>query len=192
MAAVKINPLKLLGPWVEGYVLDFHSISSTPTGDPYYRFDTKYTELGARVYRLKYREDKIVMGDIIDTAEEFIKGWKPPVDCVVAAPPSLTRGSQPVAELARELATRLGLPCCEDAVVKVKATPAMKNILDWSERQKVLREALQAGPGDVKGKSVLLLDDIVESGSTLRLAAEVLLEGGAGRAVYALALTRTR
>ncbi len=192
MAVVEINPMKLPGPWVEGYVLDFHSISSTPTGDPYYRFDTKYTELGHRVYGFKYRSDRSLMGDIIDTVEEFIKGWKPPVDCVVPVPPSLTRGSQPVVELVRELATRLGLPGCEDAVVKVKATPAMKNIPDWSERQKVLREAVQAGPGDVKGKSVLLLDDIIESGSTLRRAAEVLLEGGAGRAVYSLALTRTR
>ena len=192
MPVVKINPMKLPGPWIEGYVLDFHSISSTPTGDPYYRFDTKYTELGHRVYRFKYRGDMILMADIIDTAEEFIKEWKPPVDCVVPAPPSLDRGSQPVVELVRELATRLRLPSCEDAVVKVKATPAMKNIPDWSERQKVLQEALQAGPGDVKDKSVLLLDDIIESGSTLQRAAEVILKGGGGRAVYALVLTRTR
>ena len=192
MAVVNINPMKLSGPWVEGYVLDFHSFSATPTDDPYYPYDMKYTELGRRVYRFKYRGDKTLMGDILDTAEEFIKGWKPPLEGVVPAPPSLSRGSQPVVELVRELATRLGLPSWEDAVVKVKATPAMKNIPDWSERQKVLGEAVQAGPGDVKGKCVLLLDDIIESGSTLQRAAEVLLKGGAVRAVYALALTRTR
>lgn len=193
MAAVKISPMKLPPrPWVEGYVLDYHTVSSTPTGDPYYRFDTKYTELGHRVYRFKYRGDRNLMGDIIDTAEEFIKGWKPPVDCVVPAPPSLNRGSQPVIELVRELATRLGLPSCEDAVAKVKATPAMKNIPDWSERQRALREAVQAGPGDVKSKSVLLFDDIIDSGSTLRRAAEVLLKDGGAQAVYALVLTRTK
>lgn len=44
----------------------------------------------------------------------------------------------------------------------------------------------------MKGKSVLLLGDIVESGSTLRRAAEVLQKGGAAAAVYALVLTRKR
>jgi predicted amidophosphoribosyltransferase len=68
----------------------------------------------------------------------------------------------------------------------------MKNIDDWYERQKILAEAVQIGPGDVKGKSVLLLDDIVESGSTLQRAAEVLQKDGAAASVYALALTRKR
>src|SRR3990170_1463560 len=192
MASLNINPMKLPGPWVEGYVLDFHSISSTPTGDPYYRFDTKYTELGDRLYRFKYRSDRTVMADILDTAVVFIKGWNPPIDCIVPVPASLSRKSQPVVELAEELAKQLGLPDFKDAVVRVKATPAMKNIADWSERQKVLHEAVQAGPGDVKSKSILLFDDILESGATLRRAAEVLLSDGATRAVYVLVVTRTR
>jgi len=56
MAAAKINPMKLAAqPWTEGYVLDYHTVSSTPTGDPYYRFDTKRTEPGELLFRLKYR-----------------------------------------------------------------------------------------------------------------------------------------
>jgi predicted amidophosphoribosyltransferase len=68
----------------------------------------------------------------------------------------------------------------------------LKNIDDWSERQRVLAEAVQAGGNDVKGKSILLFDDLIESGSTLRRAAEVLLRDGGARAVYALVLTRTK
>lgn len=57
MSAAKINPIKLPPrPWVDGYVLDYHTVSSTPTGDPYYRFDTKRTELGELLFRMKYRE----------------------------------------------------------------------------------------------------------------------------------------
>lgn len=180
-------------PWVEGYVLDYHTVSSTPTGDPYYRFDTKRTELGELLFRLKYREGgSTALADIVDTAEQFVAGWQIPIDCVVPAPPSLTRKTQPAVEVARELATRLRLPVCEDALVKVKATPQMKNIDDWSERQRVLAEAIQAGQSDVKGKSILLFDDLIESGSTLRRAAEVLLKDGGARAIYALVLTRTR
>jgi predicted amidophosphoribosyltransferase len=160
--AAKIKPMKLPATaWVEGYVLDYHTVSSTPTGDPYYRFDTKRTELGELL-------------------------------CVVPAPPSLARKTQPAVEVARELATRLRVPVFEDAVIKVKATPQMKNIDDWSERQRVLGEAIQAGPSDVKGKSILLFDDLIESGSTLRRAAEVLLKDGGARAIYALVLTRTK
>lgn len=194
MAVVNINPMKLPPrPWVEGYVLDYHTVSSTPTGDPYYRFDTKRTELGELLFRLKYRAGgSAVVTDIVDTAEQFVGGWKPPIDCVVPAPPSLPRKTQPAVEVARELAARLRLPVFENAVVKVKATPQMKNIDDWSERQRVLAEAVQAGRNDVRGKSILLFDDLIESGSTLQRAAEVLLKDGAARAIYALVLTRTK
>jgi predicted amidophosphoribosyltransferase len=152
MPAVKFKPMKLPStPWVEGYVLDYHTVSSTPTGDPYYRFDTKRTELGELLFRLKYRGGgSAVLADIVDTAGQFVGGWSPPIDCVVPAPPSLTRRTQPAVEVAQELAKHLHLPICVDAVVKVKATPQMKNIDDWSERQRVLGEAIQVGRGDVR------------------------------------------
>jgi predicted amidophosphoribosyltransferase len=194
MAVVNTNPMKLPPmPWVEGYVLDYHTVSSTPTGDPYYRFDTKRTELGELLFRLKYRAGgSDVVADIVDTAEHFVGGWKPPVDYVVPAPASLTRKTQPAVEVARGLAARLRIPVSEDAIVKVKTTPQMKDIDDWSERQRVLAEAVQAGQNDVKGKSILLFDDLIESGSTLRRAAEVLLKDCGARAIYALVLTRTK
>lgn len=194
MPGVKINPIKLPPkPWVAGYVLDYHTVSSTPTGDPYYRFDTKRTELGELLFQMKYRAGgNAVLGEIVDTAEQFVRGWKPPIHCVAPAPASLIRKMQPAFEIARELAAHLGLPLYENAVVKVKTTPQMKDIDDWSERQRVLAEAVQAGSSDVRGKSILLFDDLIESGSTLRRAAEVLLHDGSAAAVYALVLTRTK
>lgn len=194
MAVVKFNPMKLASiPWVEGYVLDYHTISSTPTGDPYYRFDTKRTDLGELLFRFKYRSaGTVALNDIVDTVEQFVRGWKPPIECIVPAPASLTRKTQPAAEIARGLAARLRLPVIEGAVIKVKPTAQMKNIDDWVERQRLLAEAVQAGKDDVRGKSILLVDDLIESGSTLRRAADVLLEGGGARAVYALVLTRTK
>lgn len=194
MPAVKISPMKLAPrPWVEGYVLDYHTVSSSPTGDPYYRFDTKRTALGELLFQLKYRAGgSAVVGDIVDTAVKFVGEWNLSVDCIVPTPPSLTRKNQPVVDVARELAARLGLPVFEDAVVKVKTTPSMKNIDDWSERQRVLTEAVQAGSNDVRGKSILLFDDLIESWSTLRCTAEVLLKDGVAKTIYALVLTRTK
>lgn len=194
MPIVKINPMKPPPkPWIEGYVLDYHTVSSTPTGDPYYRFDTKRTELGELLFLLKYRAggDK-VLKDIVDTAERFVQDWKPPINCIVPAPPSLTRKTQPASEIARELGLRFGLPVCENTTVKEKSTPQMKNVDDWTERQRLLYEAIQGGPDEVKGKSVLLVDDLIESGSTLRRTADVMLQTGGAQAVYALVLTRTK
>jgi competence protein ComFC len=130
--------------------------------------------------------------DIVDTVQEFVVKWNPGANCVVPAPPSLKRNLQPVVEIARELAPRLGLEFCADAVHKVKETPSMKNVPDWFERQKVLAEAIQSSKGDIRGKSILLFDDLVQSGSTLGRVAEVLQKDGGASAVYALALTRTR
>jgi competence protein ComFC len=191
MAVVKINPMRLSGPWTDGHVLDFHTVSSTWTGDPY-RYDTKRTELGDRVYGLKYGGASGVITDIVDTAEMFVKEWGPGVECVVPAPPSRGRKLQPVVEIAKGLAARLDLPVCENALVKAETTPQMKNIREWYEREKLLRKAIEPGPADLRGKSILLVDDLIESGSTLRRAAEVLLKDGGARAVYALVLTRTR
>ncbi len=194
MAPVTVRPVKLpSSPWVDGYVLDYHTVSSTPTGDPYYRFDTKRTELGELLFRLKYRGgDNVILGDIVDTVEQFLASWKPPIECVVPAPFSLMRKTQPAVEVARVLAMRLNIPLFDGALTKIKVTPQMKNIDDWSERQRLLTEAIQAGRSDVKGKRVLLLDDLIESGSTLRRAAEVLIKDGGALALYALVLTRTK
>jgi predicted amidophosphoribosyltransferase len=194
MAIVTTKPMKLAPPpWVEGYVLDYHTVSSTPTGDPYYRFDTKRTELGELLFRMKYRASgSDIFTDIIDTAADFVSKWRPPVDCVVPSPPSLSRKIQPAVEIARGLALRMEVPVYTDAVVKVKITPQMKNIDDWAERQRVLADALHLGNADVRGRSALLFDDLIESGSTLRRAAEVLLSEGGAQQIYTLVLTRTK
>jgi competence protein ComFC len=188
--------MKIYGPWMDGYALDRHTISSIPTGDPYHPFETKRTELGELLYRLKYRGEAEAIGPLVETAEDFMRNyWKglPAVDCVVPAPASVgTRAVQPVVQLARALASRLGVQTCEDAVSKVASTQQMKNIEDWSERRRLLREAIQKGPADVRRKSILLFDDLIESGSTLVRVAEVLLNEAGASHVYALVLTRTK
>ena len=194
MAPVNINPTRLLGPWTEGYVLDLHSISSTFLGyeGSIPRFDTKYTELGGLVHRFKYRGDRTALPPIVDTAEQFIKESNWQFDCIVGAPPSLKRKWQPVIEIAQELSTRLGVPVCDKAVAKVKKTPPMKNIEFPADRAKMLQDAFRSEPDEVRGKRILLVDDLFEYGSTLGAVANVLLTEGEAAAVYMLALTRKR
>ena len=195
MAPVKLSPIRLVwGPWDDGYTLDRHTISSVPTGDPY-RWDTKRTELGQLVYELKYGKNWGALELIVETAEDFIRNrWEglPALECIVPAPPSVSaRGLQPVVAIARALASRLDVEVCEKAVEKIRPTPQMKNVGDWAQRRQTLREAIQRGTGNVEGKRVLILDDLMESGSTLVRVTDVLRSAGASE-VYALALTRTR
>ena len=51
---------------------------------------------------------------------------------------------------------------------------------------------VRSGKTDVAGKSILLFDDLIESGSTLRRVASVLLDNCEAASVYPLVLTRTR
>ena len=51
---------------------------------------------------------------------------------------------------------------------------------------------VRSGKTDVVGKSILLFDDLIESGSTLRRVASVLLDNCEAASVYPLVLTRTR
>jgi competence protein ComFC len=195
MPPIKLSPIRIHGPWNDGYALDRHTISSTPTGDPYNRWDTKRTELGQLVYELKYGNNPGALQLIAETAEDFVRNhWEglPALDCIVPAPPSVSaRGLQPVVEIALVLATRLGIAVCENAVAKIAVTPQMKNIDDWAQRRQTLREAIQKGSANVEGKLVLVLDDLTESRSTLGRVTDVLRAAGASE-VYALALTRTK
>jgi len=183
MTLVRIHPRRIYGPWTDGFTLDRHSVS---------RWMSARTELGELVHKLKYENNAEAVAPIVDTVEDFIRNrWKelPPVDCIVPAPPSVTRlGIQPATELAKALAVRLGVPCTEDATSKVKATAPVKRIFFGAERRQLLREAIQKGPGDVRNKCVLVVDDFTQTLSTLGRVTDVLLEDGGAAEVYALGL----
>ena len=194
MAPVEINPERITGPWVEGFVLDRHTVSSVPTHyiGPHLQFDTTRSPLGELLYRLKYRGEDTGIADIADTVVDFVGGnWGSVFDCIVPAPPSVHRARQPVVQIAEELGRRLGLPVIADAVLKVKGTPQMKDVPAAQERATMLADAIQPGGTLVRGLRILLFDDLIENGSTLRRVATVLNENGAAE-IRALVLTRTK
>lgn len=191
MAIVEVHPEQIDGPWIEGFVLDRHVISSRPIGyvGEHMQFETTRSALGELVYQLKYRQGPV--NDIVDTALAFVnERWSGVVDCVVPPPPSLHRIKQPAAQIAAAIAEALGIPAFAAATVKATATPQMKNV-PLHERAPLLAAAIQPGTDRVHGRRVLLVDDLWETGSTLRRVAEVLKQMGASE-VRALAMTRTK
>jgi competence protein ComFC len=192
---VKTDPMRLPGPWSDGYVLERqHTVSSDFLGYDSYgnpQFDTKRSELGELVFRLKNRNDKSTVGSIADTAVEFVKGWAPPVDLIVPIPPSRKRAYQPVIEIANALGTRLEKPVNDAAIKKVKETPELKDVFDYEQRTKLLEGAFEADASVIAGKDILLVDDLYRSGATAMIVAKTLLDAGA-KSVQMLAMTKTR
>ena len=182
--------------WADGYVLERqHTLSAEFLGHDSYghaQFDTKYSELGELVFRLKNRNDRNTLDSIADTAVEFIKGWGIPLDLIVPMPPSRKRVTyQPVPEIAEAIAARLARPVNGVAVTKVKDTPQLKDVFDYQERIKLLQDAFKVDTEAVHEKRILLIDDLYRSGATANLVTQSLLSGGAA-AVYMLAMTKTR
>ncbi len=193
MAVVETHPVTISGPWVEGFVLDQHSTSSVFLGNDEWghpRFDTTRSALGELVFHFKNKGGPAV--DIIETAATFVsKQWNTQVDCVIYPPPSAHRSRQPAQVLAAGVAAILGVPALEGVVVKAIPTAQMKNV-STHERAAMLKAAIQAGqPDAVQGKRVLIVDDLWQTGSTMKRVAEIVASMGATE-IRALAMTRTK
>lgn len=90
--------------------------------------------------------------------------------------------------LAGALALRTGLRVHTASLVRVKATERHRAGMGVHERAKSLRKAFRVrAPRLIEGRAVLVVDDVMTTGSTAHAIAETLLEGGA-RAVNVLTL----
>lgn len=114
-------------------------------------------------------------------------------DLVSAVPMSSARrrrrGYNQAEVLGRLLAERLQIPFAGEALSRVGARPQQARQPDLAARQANVRHAFGAGAGQVRGLSVLVVDDVTTSGATLDACARALREAGAIRvATWALAI----
>lgn len=191
---IEIHPKEIKGSWDRGYVLDVHTISSTMIGYNEFghpEFDTVRSQLGELVYRLKYKGDRGVIANVVETIIGFVDSWGIRPDVVVPIPPSKQRSFQPVIEIAGALAQSMKIPLNTTSLKKTKTTQQMKDVGDFSARVATLESAFTSDR-ELEGRAVLLFDDLFQSGATMNVAARTLKAQGLAKAVYALALTRTR
>lgn len=189
-----INPRKIDGPWADGRVLGLHSTGSEFLGHDEFgreQFDTRRTEVGELLYRLKYRSDVSALDEIGAVAEKFIRSWRIKFDVIVPAPPTRTRRVQPLHQIADELSRRFTVPVVKAVTKKAAGAAELKNLREFHERQAVLQGALLVDGRAIIGKRVLLVDDLIRSGATLGAVATALTDAGAA-IIYAFALTKTR
>ncbi|MFN4259967.1 MAG: ComF family protein [Gemmataceae bacterium] len=96
------------------------------------------------------------------------------------------RGFNQSAILAHSLARRLGLPCRPNWLRRTRYT-AKQTLGSLAERRDNVRGAFRAVPGSHgKDQAVLLVDDVMTTGSTVDAAARALRQAGARRVVVAV------
>jgi len=178
----------------ETFALDYHT-QMAPTGG-YAR-----TSLGASVYRAKpYRGDftparRQVAEEIVERMTQFIQVHPTyaRAEIAAAAPPSVPgRPNLPV-YLVEQLAARLGKENRTTWITKTRPTRPMKDCKTIQEKIDNVRGAFALTPqgsAQIRGCSVIVLDDIYQTGFTLNEVGRVLIAGGA-REVLGLVATKT-
>lgn len=152
----------------------------------------EYESAAASIYRFKYsgrQEYADFFGEELSFyLGDFINQIKP--DALIPIPLHQSRqrkrGYNQAALLARALGTRAGVPVMEKYLLRVRKTVPLKR-LNPKERQNNLKKAFIISRNDVKLKTVILVDDIYTTGSTVDEAAGTLMRSGVEK-VYFVAL----
>ena len=138
--------------------------------------------------RTAYR-DLLVSGmvDALRTA-----GVAAAVDCIVPVPMHwlrrFSRGYNQTALLASGLAETLGKPLVRGVLVRpVYTKPTARMPGSHAGRMENAVKSFQPGKGSLEGKTVLLVDDILTTGSTMRACAAILRGMGAAGVVSIVA-----
>ena len=142
----------------------------------------EYEDIAPALYRFKYggrREYARFFGrELSGKLGDYIRSLKP--DGLVPIPmyrgKQRRRGYNQAALLAQALGREMGIPVYPDLVVRNRNTRPMKE-LNCEERLNNLKRAFNLGQNGVKLKTIILIDDIYTTGSTIDQVSAVLLSG---------------
>ncbi|MEG2597713.1 MAG: phosphoribosyltransferase family protein, partial [Oscillospiraceae bacterium] len=138
-----------------------------------------YTGIAAQaIQALKFQNKSAYARSFGHILAEIIAPKKDLLDCILAIPMTDTdirkRGYSQSALIARFLGERLNVPVERGNLVKIHQTEK-QHFLNQEERRVNLEGAFGVRhPERLKGKSVLICDDVLTTGSTLREVAKTL------------------
>lgn len=145
------------------------------------------------IQSFKYSNAKFLatyLGNLL--VDKFEKeGWS--VDMIIPVPLHATRekerGYNQAYLLARQF-EKLNIEVNTTALIRTKYL-AQQAILSGKERLTNLKQSFKiVNKNEIKGKAILLIDDIFTTGNTINVCASTLLAGGV-KAVYALTVCKT-
>lgn len=149
----------------------------------------EYESAAPAVYRFKYGGRREYADFFGEQAAEylggFVRGVRP--DALIPIPlhsrRRTERGYNQAQLLAEAVGGRLGLPVCSNFLVREKNTSPLK-YQNPQERQNNLKKAFNIAQNDVKLKTIILIDDIYTTGSTMNEAAKTLREAGVNEVYF--------
>jgi predicted amidophosphoribosyltransferase len=191
---MEINPIRLNGPWDEGFALDVHTRSAKNIKNHEYGYPvygTEYTKLGKLLHYLKYRNDIGKLPEIMEIAEPFIKSWDAikQVNLVIPAPFSKLRVYQAADEIAKAIADSINVEYSNQILCK-DITKESEDIPSTGKRQIV--GTIHEKTAAEKEYNILLVDDFYDSGSTLTESVRILRQDSLIKKIYVLTITKMR
>ena len=188
-----INPFEINGNWDKGYVLDRHILKSVPKGENVYghmQFDTTRTELGELLYQFKNQSKYDCLNDIIELIKPFLDTWVElkEVDIVLPVPSTKSRNYQPAEEIAQKIANHLNVNYLDGVLDNIGSTQA-KNI---PKTDRSMKGSIIATIKATKPHTILLVDDLFDTGSTISECVSVLKEDPKLKKIYIMAMTKTQ
>ncbi len=139
------------------------------------------------IHRLKYRDMSYLADQLAELMYEKIAGENLHFDFVVPVPmyksKERRRGYNQAALLSKRVSERLNVPHYPHLLVRKKNTAPMSG-LGTSERRENVQDVFIAAEwvqGNICDKSILLVDDVFTTGSTVNACSAALTEAGAGQ-----------
>lgn len=152
----------------------------------------EYSSAAASIYRFKYGKRQEYADFFGEEASRYLGSFIRKCDPDALIPVPLhrkrknKRGYNQAQLLAEAVGRYLGIPVYSDLVQRVKNTAPLK-YQNSLERENNLKKAFNIAQNDVKLDTVIIVDDIYTTGSTIDEVAEVLLQHGVKK-VYFIAL----
>ncbi len=150
---------------------------------------TRYTgDVRTLIIDLKYNKKPYLAKAFTPILENF-PWWERLAEIELAVPIPLSdarkkdRGYNQTDLIFEEFLRNRGVPYDADCLVRIRNTPK-QSLLSKEDREKNMKRAFHINRGkDVKGKTILLLDDIYTTGLTLSSAADELHRAGAAKII---------
>jgi len=145
------------------------------------------------IHQLKYKNLKALSSHLAGLLAEYLDANPVPGEIIIPVPlhpeKLRERGYNQSELLARELSKIVKLPVLEKCLVRSKNTPPQVKAKNVEERRENVTGAFTCQDGTVKGKAVIIVDDVCTSGATIEACAAVLKNHNA-TSVWGLTLAR--
>ena len=145
------------------------------------------------IHKLKYQRN-MGLGEVLaKPLERLLSNSEWRIDLITAVPLATDkmkeRGFNQSELLARPLSWDSKIPFIEKAVIRSRNTRSQVG-LSREEREQNMADAFFSSPGIVKGKAILIIDDVITTGSTINACSKAMVKSGV-KSVYAMTLARS-